>query len=346
MNGGIDIEKARKTTVVISYRGKNVTKKLASFLESFKYSDVASGESDSIDITLNNRDLRFMNQYMPKKGDKITASICKYNWNRNGSTKSVKCGTFVLDDLSFHEPPLTCSIGAVSAPVKGEFKSTKRTKVYKDIFVKQIAKQIANRAGIALVYDAPEIKIHKIEQSKTADSEFLSSICEDYGLGLKVYNGKIVIFDEEKYERRGPSKIIKRKSGTVISWDWNTTMQGTYTGAKVSYTDPDDQKRHHVTIGKSGRMLHVDVTAFSKKEAMIKAKAKLAAENKKRTTMSVTLTGDTVIYSATTIRIEGFGKLSGKYYVDKIEHQVSASSGYNQMLTIHKVGKRISTVVS
>lgn len=346
MNGGIDIENSRKTRISVVYNGKAVTQKLAAFLENFIYTDVASGESDSIDITLDNRDLRFMNQYMPKKGDKIKASICRYNWKKNGFTNSVRCGTFVLDDLSFQEPPLTCSIGAVSAPVKGEFKSAKRTKVYKDISIREIAKKIAGRAGISLVYDAPEIKIHKIEQSKAADSEFLSSICEEYGLGLKVYNGKIVIFDEEKYERRSPSNTINRKSGTVISWSWNTTLQGTYTGAKVSYTDPDDQKRHHVIIGKAGRMLHVDVTAFSKKEAVIKAKAKLAAENKKRTTMTVTLTGDMIIYSATTIRVKGFGKLSGKYYVDKNEHQVSASGGYNQMLTVHKVGTRISTAVS
>lgn len=330
----------RKVGLSISYRGKNIKNvKVKNYVETFSFTDIASGESDSIELTLNNRDLRFMNNSKPCKGDKISASIQLHNWNVAGKTLSCKCGSFILDDLSFNEPPLECEIGAVSIPAKGEFKSTPRTKTYKNITVRELAKTIANRAGISLHYSASRIHIKEIEQNKTPDSEFLKGICEEYGLGLKIFNGKIVIFDEEEYEKKSPVTTLRRKKDT-ISWSWNTTLQGTYTGAKVTYTDADDNKKHHITIGKKGRLLNVDVTAFSKKDAGLKAKAKLASENKKRTTMSLTIFPNPNIIATSTIRLSGFCKLSGKYYVDKVSHRISQGN-YLMTLEVHKVKNRI-----
>lgn len=330
--------KGRSTKVSISYNGVNMDKKLAPFLEDFQYTDVASGENDAIDITLNNRDYQFMTKSMPKKGDKMSARIIRNNWEMSGVTKTIKCGTFILDDLSFEGSPNTCTIGAVSAPVKGEFKATKRTHIYKNATVKEIAGKVTKRAGIALFYDAPNVVVKKVEQSQATDSDFLLELCEEYGLGVKIYSGKIVIFDEEKYEQKAPALEIKKKA--VSEWNWNTTLQRTYTGAKVSYDDPDDNKEHKITIGKKGRMLRVDVSAFSKKEAAIKAKAKLAEENKKQTTMSVTVPGNVSVYSTQTVKMSGFGKLSGKYYVDKVVHAVG-SNGYQKNISLHKVAQRI-----
>lgn len=335
------MEMARKTTLYAKYNGKILSNAAKSLVESFQYTDVASGESDSIEVTLNNRNLQFMKN-MPKKGDRITANIIRHNWIKSGTRKTLKCGKFILDDLSFSEPPRTCTIGAVSIPAKGEFKTRKRTKTYKNVTLQEIARTIAQRAGIALHYDAFKITIKEIEQSKTPDSEFLLSLCSEYGLGIKIYNGKIVIFNEENYEKKAAKAVLWRNKGTMISWDWNTTLQGTYTGARVSYTVPSDSNTHHVSIGKKGRMLEVDVTAFSKNDAILKAKAKLAEENKKRTTATLTIfPPDKPVIATDTIRLKGFYKLSGKYYVDKVEHSVS-SGGYTQTITVHKVSPRIS----
>ncbi len=335
------MENPRKTNVSIWYSIPRIKASIKECLEDFSYNDVASGSADDISFTLNNMDCRFMDAQMPKKGDKMTPVIYLHNWSKSGVTKSIRCGRMVLDDLSFSGAPSVCTIGAVSMPAKGEFKNTKRTKTYKNVTVKEIARKIANRAGIALHYSAPHIPIKEIEQSKTSDSEFLVSICNDYGLGIKIYNGKIVIFDEESYEKKKPVAVLNRLKKNVINWSWNTTLQKTYTGAKVSYSDSGTNKNHHVKIGKSGRMLNVDVSAFSKRDAKLKAKAKLADENKKRTTMTLTIMPDPRIIATSTIQLKGFRKLSGKYYVDKVSHRISKSGGYVMSLEIHKVYNRI-----
>lgn len=331
---------ARKTSLIVKYNGKNLPDKLKNYVEGFKYTDVATGETDSVEFTLNNRDLRFINKNMPKKGDSLIVSIRRTNWNKAGDTRNFKCGKFVIDDISFSGPPSKGSIGAVSMPVKEEFKSTKRSKTYKNITIEQLARTITKRAGIALHYSAKKIRIKEIEQNKEPDSSFLLSVCTDYGLGVKIYNGKVVIYDEEAYEKKKAVKTFSRTGGEVINWEWNTTLQGTYTRARVSYTDPSDNKEHKIMIGKKGRTLDVDVSAFSKNDAILKAKAKLAAENKSRTTMSLTIYPDKNLVATNTIQLSGFRKLSGKYYIDSIVHSVDGN-GYQQVLSIHKISKRI-----
>lgn len=332
---------ARKTRLDVRYNGKNLPGQLKKYIEEFTYTDVASGESDSIDFTVNNRDLRFIGRNMPKKGDAVTVYIRRVNWNRSKDTRAFKCGKFVIDDISFSGPVNQGKISAVSIPVKEEFKSTRRSKTYKNITVEQLARGITKRAGIALHYSAKKIRIREIEQSKEPDSELLLSVCSEYGLGIKIYSGKVVIYDEEEYEKRKPVKAFNRTGGEIVDWDWNTTMQGTYTGAKVRYTDPSDNKEHKFTIGKKGRMLDVDVSAYSKNDAALKAKAKLAAQNKERTTMTLTVFPNKNLVATNTIQLNGFRKLSGKYYIDSVTHTVSGTGGYSQVLNLHKVSKRI-----
>ena len=45
---------ARKSVPSLSFNGKDVTTELKDYLETVTYTDVASGESDSIDISIHN----------------------------------------------------------------------------------------------------------------------------------------------------------------------------------------------------------------------------------------------------------------------------------------------------
>lgn len=55
---------------------------------------------------------------------------------------------------------------------------------------------------MALVYEAAAIQIQEMEQNNQTDSAFLYALCEKYGLGMKVYNHKIVILDIVSYEEK------------------------------------------------------------------------------------------------------------------------------------------------
>ena len=50
----------RKATASVSYNGKRIDTKLAEYLQSFSYTDVASGESDSLSLNINDRDRKWI----------------------------------------------------------------------------------------------------------------------------------------------------------------------------------------------------------------------------------------------------------------------------------------------
>ena len=88
-------ETPRQASVNVTYQKKVKSKKaggakkrpasvMAEYNEGFSYTDPASGESDTISITLTNIDLRWANKWMPKKGDKLTAKIIEKSWDKAG----------------------------------------------------------------------------------------------------------------------------------------------------------------------------------------------------------------------------------------------------------------------
>lgn len=309
-------------------------KKIAKQATAFSYTDVASGSSDSVSITMYDIAKEWLSTYMPKKGASLGAKMKLTNWNNEEKNEKFNCGTFVLDDISFSGRPISCVLGGVSVPANDDFKTLKRTKTWEDTTIKEIASEIAKRAGVSLHYDAGTIRIAEVEQSKQTDSAFLYSLCEKYGLAMKAYNKKIVIFDIVKYEKKAAVLTLAEKD--LLSWSYQTSIDGTYTGVSLNYTDPDSDETISVTIGSAGRMYEMDSQASSRYDAELQASAKANAANREIEKMTVTIRANIQIVASHCIGIKGLGAADGKYYIDKIQHTVG-NSGYTMKLTMHKV---------
>lgn len=307
--------------------------KIAGQATAFSYTDVASGQSDSVSISMQDIGKEWMGRFMPKRGASLGAKIILTNWGSSERIEPFDCGTFVLDDISFSGRPLSCVLGGVSVPAMDDFKSLPVTNTWEKTTVQDIASQIAEKAGVVLHYDADTIQIAEIEQSKQTDSAFLYSLCDKYGLAMKVYNHKIVIFDIVRYEEKGAVLTIKETD--TISWSFNTTVDGTYTGVNLNYTDPDAENTIKVTMGSHGRMYAINTQASSRYDAELQAAAKVNEANRGIQTMEITIRANTKIVASHCVMISGFGEFDGKYYVDKIKH--SLGKGYIMKLSIHKV---------
>ncbi len=336
------MEKARHVTIVTKYESNDITTEIADYIESFSYDDAASGESDKISLSLRDDKKKWISAWFPEKGDSIECSIFFKNWNYSGNSNKLKCGKFQVDDISFKGRQLEVTIGATSTPQGSAFNVTARTKTWESITVEQIGKEIAKRAGVTLYYDADKISITSIEQSGQTDCKFLYSICQSYGLAMKVYSNKIIILDEEVAEKKKATLTLKEND--MISWSFNTTVAGTYTAAKVSFSDPDNDKDYVVKIGSGERVLTVNVTADSIKDAERKGIAKLNNENKKASTLSVTIKANPSIVSGINVNIDGLGKIDGKYYVDKVRTKISGSGATQMSLELHKVNAYIKNI--
>lgn len=333
------MSRARRAFARIRYNNTDITEDIGDDLKEFSYKDAASGESDSISLTLKDRERKWMGGWMTEKGSNISADIIFKDWEHEGDDWEMYCGEFEVDDVSLSGPPAVCKIKAVSIPRSAAFNDEERTKNWQNVTVKEIAEEIAGRAGIELFYDAEEIPIKILEQDKQTDCKFLYAVCKKYGLAMKVFANKIVIFDESVYEAAGTMTTLHYEDFSKFSY--NSTLAGTYTGAKIAYMDPAESEIHAVEVGGGSRIMEINEEADSTKDAERKAIAALNNANKKDITFSGTVMPKRGLIASGCIDIEGFGKPDGTYYIDEVVTKISGNSATQQSISAHRTGNRM-----
>ena len=147
---------ARSAETDLYFNGHSVKDTLKDIKQEFTYDDVASGSSDTVSLTLFNSDLRFLNGWLPKKGDRIVAKILLHHWNSEYDEKRMDCGDFLLDEMNMTGGPLVANLGGISLPTDTSIKRTNRTKTWKSTSVKGIGAAIASRYKLAFMYDGPD----------------------------------------------------------------------------------------------------------------------------------------------------------------------------------------------
>ena len=328
---------ARHAKVTLTNVSSKKHKDYSDYLKSFTYTDVYGDASDSFSADFDNKAMKYMSAWMPKKGNKFTASVLLSNWMEDGKNQKLKFGKFVLDDFSLSGRPLACTISAVSTPSSSAFSTKQRTKTWKKITIKQIAKKIAKRYKLSLVYDAEKITIKSIEQKDETDSSFLNSLCKDYGIAMKIFNSKLVIYSEARYEKKKAILSISEKD--MLSWSYNDTVSGTYSGAKYSYQDPKKNKTIKVKVGKGSRWLTAQGEAGSKADAQKKAYAAVNNSNKDMTTIQFEIMANPKMIATACIKITGLKNINGKYFVTKVTHNIG--SRYTMSVEARKVQQRL-----
>ncbi len=341
---------ARQSSVMVAYNGKDITKTITDYVEGFQYVDHASGTADTVSLKLNDRSGKWSDGWIPVEGDYVEATIVLTNWTGPGDNRKYRCGYFLVDDLSFSGPPSVASIGGIATPIQSDFNVTEKSKTWKKTSVKGILTQITGEAGIGLHFSGQDYPIDELEQSGKTDQAFAYELCSSYNLAMKLYNKKMVVFDQTDYEDQKAGLTIDKTQ--CASWDIKKGMTVAYDGVSISYTDPKSSKTlsYKFLLKDGSRIMKVNETAENLQDAEIKAKAKLLAHNRQCQTMNVKLRGDARYVASRCVNLSGFGKLDGKYYIDSVTHEKNAGSGYTCSLEMHSVivvkGVTVATVQS
>jgi len=328
---------ARRAEIVVNYNGKNVTKKINNYILSFDYTDNASGSADTVTIKLSDRGRTWIGSWIPVQGDYVTITIKISDWKKEGDNRKLNCGKFFLDDLTFSGPPSTASIGGISTPIVVDFNCTEKSKTWKKTTTKGILSEIAKKAGIKLYYSGENYSISELEQSAQTDMAFAFELCKKYNLAMKLYNSKLVVFDQTDYEKKKAKCKIDRSE--MESWSAVKSLTKMYDGVQISYSDSKKNKtyKYKYKVSKGSRILKITEKAESLQDAEIKAKSKLLEYNRKCQTVAFKVMGDTKYIASCVVELTGLGKLSGNYYLDTVKHSKSPSSGYKCDITAHKV---------
>ena len=261
-------------------------------------------------------------------------------------------GVCVLDEISFSGGPLTATFGALAIPASESFKTLARTKTWKNVTIKKIGSDIAKRYKLGYMYDAGAITIKSLEQSQEPDCSFLLSLCDTYGLSLKIYNNKLVIYDMAKDEKKKSTLKLTRASFIDDQWEYKDAIEGTYTGVRVTYKQAtgNKKKKNEISVflglkaekASGSRVLRINETCESQADAYRKGAAQVNKANRQATTFSGTILANQKIFAGRVVTLSGFGKADGKYFIDTCTTTVS-DGGSTQDIEMHRVQTALSS---
>ena len=327
----------RRASLVLSYNGANATEYFSERTEAFTYVDIASGEADTIALTADNRNGQWLDGCMPEDGDYVDASIVVENWNGQGDNRTLSCGKFDLDDFKASGYPETAGIGGITIPVQTNFNVTLKNRQFSHTSTKTILSDICSGAGIALSYEAEDYLVEEVEQSGKTDMEFAFSVCKDHNLAMKLYNSKMVVYDQTSYEKKEAAYTIYKSDMQTYSFSRKKTRL--YDSVQIQYADPgsNDTLTYFYTIpGGSGiRTLYINQQADTYRDAEIIAKSRLLENIRSAVSLTIKVKGDTKHMAARNIMISGLGKADGKYFIDRVTHSKNAKGVYTCSIRAH-----------
>lgn len=343
-------DQARRAAVQVSFDGVDITKSITPYLLSMTYTDNEEDQTDDLQIQLQDREQLWMEKWLAKAVDaaaaaklRMKASIVRQNWTGGGKNVTLPCGSFELDSVEAAGPPSTITIRGTSLAFSESIRQTKKSKAWEAYCLSGIAGEMAKGAGMKLLYEASADPYYaRVEQIKTSDIAFLSTLCHNAGISLKATGGMLVLFDQVSYEGK-PTVLTIRRGGGYLSYGLHTgSAQAKYAACRVSYvdamgklieataTDPEQ-----TGSDKTKQRFEVTAKVTSIGEAKALAEKLLRMRNKYEKTATFTLPGNPALVAGVTVILEGWGSWSGKYIVKQAQHTVGGS-GYTTKITLRK----------
>nr|DAE59506.1 MAG TPA: tail protein [Caudoviricetes sp.] len=332
--------KARYAAVNCLYNGKDISADLAAFMKSFSVREVLSGEADSAEITLEDREELWQGDWMPDRGALLDVKMSVGNWEAPGDFRTLPLGKFEVDEITNTGPPNEAKIRLVSIPNASNLRSVEKTRAWEKTKLSQIIKDIADGAEMESYYDAEEDPIQeRAEQSEETDLSFLQKLCKDAGLALKITDKKIVVFDISKYEQADPVMQITKGQQSVLSFECRTTIHDIYKACHVKYKHAQQDEMIDYTFTdpkrKEGQILQVNEKVDSLEEAEKLAKKKLHEKNLEEVAVSLTMVGNFALLASNTVQLVGWHTYDGKYLIMRSTHDIG--NGYTTKIELRRV---------
>lgn len=328
------VQNSRKLKLEVIYEGTNITEFISNSLLSFSYSD-SFNEFDSIDLSIENIDNRWLESWAPLKGEKILVNFILSNWESVNDIL-INLGEFYIDDISYSGPPDIISIKALSVDITSNIMDEKKSRVWEKVTLEKIAKDIAEENNLELLFLANfNREFIRSEQKLESSFNFIKRISKEAGISVKIYSNKLILFEDESYEKKDPKFILNRND--LISYQLSDDDTDTYSGCKVTYFDSKLGEKQEATFYtkqrpgyKKGtqRLLFINEEKYvpgetrkQKKEYLSKIAAKaLKEKNKNAVRGNISILGkENLISVGDTFILNSFGNKSGKYIITEVK---------------------------
>lgn len=263
------------------------------------YNDYADGHADTLDIVFND-EYDEWKKWNLKKGDTIRV------------VDDVDTGKMYVSRISISNG--SYGIHAVSTPVSAlNVKSSlkERTSLH------EIIKEIGEEIGLnVLMYDIENYKYKIVERVKLNSINYLNNILTRESYLLKVYDGKLIIYNEKKIENSDIKVNIEEKD-LVSEPSFSTSDSTLISDVENRYNSIDT----FVSAPVCGRKLITSIPSTSMAESLRFSYAIMRNENKYEYNGVICV--EDILTAGTVINLYGqFYNWKGRNFVYQVKHDL------------------------
>jgi len=249
----------------IEANGGDITKLIADRLVSLRISEQAGQQSDSLEITLDDRDKRIP---VANSGTWLRVWL--------GYSKPVYMGAFAVDEVELSMGPRSMVIRATASNTAPTLVKEQRTQSWHGKTLGQVVQEIAQRNNLIPVIkgNLTSVQLKHEDQTNESDQSFLTRLAEKYRATIKPADGRLVVVPRGDKDNAG-NVTIKQKE--VTNWRATLKNRGAYGAVKAKWLDRAVNKEKVYTAGETGGAL----PAYEEKQLFkTQAEAQKAADSR------------------------------------------------------------------
>lgn len=322
----------------VLYNNKNITADISKYMLSLTYNDKTEGESDEIEIEVEDVDLRWQNGWYPEKGAKLTVTI-----------EDLKCGVFEIDEINLSGPPDVVTIRGMATGIVNTLR-TKKSDAHEKKTLKQIAEKVASKNSMTIQGEIPDITFDRVTQNQETDLAFLKRVSQDYGVLFAVRENVITFTSIYSLEKRNNSfsidktelsrySIVDKADGMIktASVKSKNAKKNEPVSTNLEFEKYKNEQGYTSDnpVNQDSGVTHSKAENKQQAEAKAKAIMHLSATNQQEGNLE--FQGTTLAIAGNNFQVTGLGKLSGRYHIKSSSHKIDKSTGYTVSVEIKRL---------
>ncbi|ECQ7759187.1 phage protein D [Salmonella enterica] len=317
------------------YNQKDITHDVSVYVTSVTYTDKLSGESDEIQVDLEDSEGRWRDAWYPGKGDTLTLYMGCAGENLR------ECGTFSVDEIELSGPPDNVSLRGLATSVTAALR-TKNSRGFENTTLAAIAQRIAGKHHLQLQGQIEPLTLDRVTQYDETDLAFLKRLAGDYGYMVKVTHTHIIFSSLDALREAAPVFTFTRRD--ISRYSVRDTINRIYKGAKhrsqnsrtkqvVTYQADGGESTSTVSAATRGHSTSADTLTLSGRTgnqgtAARRTRAALNLKNQYQKVATLSMEGNVRLRAGHNVTLTGFGASDGKWLTGSVRHSMTRSGGY------------------
>lgn len=317
------------------YNRKDITHDVSVYVTSVSYTDRLSGESDEIQVDLEDSEGRWRDAWYPGKGDTLTLQM-------GYAGEAIReCGTFSIDEIELSGPPDSVSLRGLATSVTVAMR-TKVSRGFENTTLAAIAQRIAGKHHLQLQGQIEPLTLDRVTQYDETDLAFLKRLARDYGYLVKVTHTHVIFSSLDQLRDVPPTFTFTRPD--ISRYSLRDTINRIYKGAKhrsqnsrtkqvVTYQADGGESTTTVSTATRGKNTSADTLTLSGRSgnqgtAARRTRAALNLKNQYQKVATLSMAGNIRLRAGHNVTLTGFGASDGKWLTGSVRHSMTRSGGY------------------